>query len=144
MHDERDPRATGAKTGDPAMSQRHVEHFAQLLQHAAREPQPQRLLFVFTAAELPPDASPQQRARFRAVIDKQHERRAARDGFNAERAGAGEEVEHARALKAARIAVHQDIEQRFAQPVRRWPDSLRRRSGNRAAAQSSADNAHRA
>jgi len=41
-----------------------TSHFDQLLQAAAREPQPQRLLFVFTTAELPPDATPAQRARF--------------------------------------------------------------------------------
>jgi hypothetical protein len=39
-------------------------HFGQLLQAAAKQPQPQRLLFVFAGAELPPDATPQQRASF--------------------------------------------------------------------------------
>ena len=41
-------------------------HFQQLLRAAAAEPEPQRLLFVFAAAELPPDATPQQRERFEA------------------------------------------------------------------------------
>lgn len=38
--------------------------FEQLLLAAAAQSDPQRLLFVFAAAELPADASPQQRARF--------------------------------------------------------------------------------
>ena len=43
-----------------------IASFEDLL-HAAREqPQPQRLLFVFTRAELPEDATPEQRARFEA------------------------------------------------------------------------------
>jgi hypothetical protein len=41
-------------------------HFDQLLRAAASQPQPQRLLFVFAAAELPADASPEQRRRFEA------------------------------------------------------------------------------
>jgi len=41
-----------------------TSHFAQLLQAAAAQPQPQRLLFVFAGAELPPDATPAQRAGF--------------------------------------------------------------------------------
>jgi hypothetical protein len=41
-------------------------HFEQLLQAAAAQPEPQRLLFVFAAAELPDDASPAQRKRFAA------------------------------------------------------------------------------
>ena len=39
-------------------------HFELLLQAAASQPEPQRLLFVFAGAELPPDASPAERARF--------------------------------------------------------------------------------
>ena len=38
--------------------------FDQLLQSATAQSEPQRLLFVFAAAELPADASPAQRARF--------------------------------------------------------------------------------
>ncbi|MBA3588592.1 ribonucleotide reductase subunit alpha [Methylibium sp.] len=40
--------------------------FDQLLQAAAAQPDPQRLLFVFAAAELPDDATPAQRERFAA------------------------------------------------------------------------------
>lgn len=42
-------------------------HFQQLLRAATAEPEPQRLLFVFAAAELPPDATTQQRERFEAA-----------------------------------------------------------------------------
>lgn len=38
--------------------------FQHLLNAAAAQPEPQRLLFVFAAAELPADASPAQRADF--------------------------------------------------------------------------------
>ena len=41
-------------------------HFRQLLQAAAAQPDPQRLLFVFAAAELPDDPTPAQRERFAA------------------------------------------------------------------------------
>ena len=42
------------------------DHFQQLLQVAASEPEPQRLLFVFATAELPEDATAEQRERFLA------------------------------------------------------------------------------
>lgn len=38
--------------------------FARLVGMAKQQPEPQRLLFVFAAAELPDDATPEQRARF--------------------------------------------------------------------------------
>lgn len=41
-------------------------HFQQLLQAAAAQAEPQRLLFVFATAQLPDDATPTQRARFLA------------------------------------------------------------------------------
>jgi hypothetical protein len=41
-----------------------ASHFRQLLDAAAAQPEPQRLLFVFAAAELPADATPEQRQRF--------------------------------------------------------------------------------
>ena len=40
--------------------------FEQLLSAAAAQPEPQRMLFVFTGAELPDDATPAQRARYDA------------------------------------------------------------------------------
>lgn len=41
-------------------------HFQQLLQAAAEQPQPQRLLFVFAGAELPDNPTLEQRERFEA------------------------------------------------------------------------------
>ncbi len=41
-------------------------HFDQLLRAASEQPDPQQLLFVFAAAELPDDATPAQRRRFAA------------------------------------------------------------------------------
>ena len=41
-----------------------TSHFRQLVAAALDQPEPQRLLFVFAAAELPDDASPEQRERF--------------------------------------------------------------------------------
>ena len=43
-----------------------ISTFDDLLQAARRQPDPQRLLFVFAAAELPEDCTPEQRARFEA------------------------------------------------------------------------------
>ncbi|MEO7886712.1 MAG: ribonucleotide reductase subunit alpha [Polaromonas sp.] len=40
--------------------------FDDLLQAARAQPEPQRLLFVFTGVELPEDSSPVQRERFKA------------------------------------------------------------------------------
>lgn len=41
-------------------------HFEQLLEAATAQPQPQQLLFVFAAAQLPDDATPEQREGFKA------------------------------------------------------------------------------
>lgn len=43
-----------------------ISSFDDLLRAARAQPEPQRLLFVFAAAELPGDSSPEQRARFKA------------------------------------------------------------------------------
>ena len=51
--------------GDPR-SMNSPSHFDQLLQAAAAQPEPQRLLFVFATAELPDEATPQQRRQFAA------------------------------------------------------------------------------
>ncbi len=47
-------------------SMNSTSHFGQLLQAAAAQPSPQRLLFVFAGAELPDDATQAQRARYEA------------------------------------------------------------------------------
>lgn len=44
----------------------HGSHFTQLLETAAAQSQPQRLLFVFAGAELPDRPTPEQRRRFQA------------------------------------------------------------------------------
>lgn len=43
-----------------------ISSFDDLLLAARQQPEPQRLLFVFTGVELPADATPAQRARFEA------------------------------------------------------------------------------
>ena len=43
-----------------------ISSFDDLIRAAGQQPQPQRLLFVFTTAELPDDATPEQRERFQA------------------------------------------------------------------------------
>ena len=44
----------------------NLSHFDQLLQAAAAQPEPQRLLFVFATADLPEDPTPAQCQRFAA------------------------------------------------------------------------------
>lgn len=44
----------------------NISSFDDLLQAARKQPEPQRLLFVFANAELPDDSSPEQRAEFAA------------------------------------------------------------------------------
>ncbi len=41
-----------------------ISSFDDLLRAARAQPEPQRMLFVFAGAELPDDATPEQRARF--------------------------------------------------------------------------------
>jgi hypothetical protein len=43
-----------------------ISSFDELIRIARQQPEPQRLLFVFTTAELPGDSTPEQRARFEA------------------------------------------------------------------------------
>jgi len=43
-----------------------IENFDDLLRAARSQPEPQRLLFVFAAAELPADSTPEERTRFEA------------------------------------------------------------------------------
>ena len=42
----------------------NITSFDDLLQAARAQPEPQRLLFVFAGAELPPDSTPEQRLQF--------------------------------------------------------------------------------
>ena len=89
------------------------------------------------------DVLPQQRPRLRAVVDEQAKRSAARDRLDAERAGAGEQVEHPRIADGIAIGMRENVEQRLAQAVGGRPDLARGRARDRAPAQSSADDAHR-
>lgn len=57
---------SGDARGMPSSSSSSSSLFDQLLQAAAAQPEPQRLLFVFAEAELPGDADAAQRARFEA------------------------------------------------------------------------------
>ena len=43
-----------------------IASFDDLLQAARRQPEPQRLLFVFAGSELPDDCTPEQRVRYQA------------------------------------------------------------------------------
>ena len=69
---------------------------------------------------------------------------AARQRLQTERAGAGEEVEHARPVKAFREAMRQDVEQRLARAVGGRADRVGARRGQRPAAKLTADDPHRA
>ncbi len=51
---------------DNGIDDMSIECFEDLLQAAVSQPQPQRLLFVFTSAGLPDDATEEQRARYEA------------------------------------------------------------------------------
>ena len=88
------------------------------------------------------DVLAQERARLGAVVDEQRERRAARERFEPERAGAGKKIEHARAGDRIAVGVSEDVEQRLAQPVGGRPHRLRPRRRERAPAQAAADDAH--
>ncbi len=44
----------------------NISNFEDLLQAARKQPDPQRLLFVFAGIELPDESTPEQRARFEA------------------------------------------------------------------------------
>ena len=88
------------------------------------------------------DIVAQQRAGLRAIVDEQRERSPARSGLDAERAGAGEQVEHARAFDRIVIGVDENIEHRLAQAVRGGADLARCGRGQIATLQPSADDTH--
>ena len=56
-------------------------------------------------------------AGFGADVDEDHARRAARQRFEAERAGAGEQIEHAQAIEARADAAGEDVEHRLAHSI---------------------------
>ena len=77
----------------------NITHFDDLIQAARAQPEPQRLLFVFAGAELPADASAEQRRQFDAgeggelaplmCVDKSADELASFEAFAAEAAQAG-------------------------------------------------------
>jgi len=86
-------------TCDDARAMNEVSHFDRLLQAAAAQPEPQRLLFVFAAAGVPEDATASQRQRFAAgaggtltplmCVDKAPAELSGFDALNAESRKAG-------------------------------------------------------
>ena len=81
----------------------------------------------------PPDAEglhvlADEAARLGAFVDEEREGRAARERLEAHRAGAGEQVEHARARDRIVVAVRENVEDRLAQAVRGRADRVRLRS----------------
>src|SRR5262245_2321135 len=88
------------------------------------------------------DVFPHERARLGGIVDEQREDRTARERFEPKRAASGKEIEHAGTAHGIGVSVHEDIEQRLAQPVGGRPDRLRLGCGKRAAAQAPADDAH--
>src|ERR1700730_12159221 len=87
---------------------------------------------------------PDQRPRFGSVIYEQREGRAARYRLQAERTGAGEEIEDAHAGDRIVVAMRQDVEERFTQAVAGGPYVLRLGRRQRASAEPAADDAHSA
>src|SRR5262249_24386169 len=63
------------------------------------------------------DVSAQQCTRFHAFVDKQRVSRAARYCFDAQRAGAREQVEDARAVDRIAVGMREDVEQGLAQAI---------------------------
>src|SRR5712671_646119 len=110
-----------------------------------RGPEPRRIAAKDTADTAKPERSnifAQQRARLGRIVDKQRKGRAARERFEAERAGAGKEIEHARAGDRVAIGMDKNVEQGLAQLVGSRADRVRARRGERAPAQAATDDAH--
>ena len=80
--------------------------------------------------------------RLGVVIDKQCESCAPRQRLDAECAGAGEQVKDAGAGERVIVGVHQNVEQRLAQPIGGGTDRRRFWAGQCAASQPSAHHAH--
>ena len=83
-------------------------------------------------------------ARLRASFDEHHARRAARQRLEAERAGAGEQVEDAQAIEVRAEPAGQDVEHRFADPSAVGRINVIGRREQLLAAKLAGDDAHRA
>src|SRR4029079_12035442 len=90
------------------------------------------------------DVAADRSARRHRFLDEERVGGAAREGLEAEGAGAGEKVEHARALDRVAVGVREDVEDRLAQAIGRRPRVAPRGRGERPAANLTADDAHRA
>src|SRR5262249_52162761 len=71
------------------------------------------------------DIGANERARLGRLIDEQRKGGTARERLDAERAGAGKQIEHAGAGDGIAVGVEENVEQRLAQPVGGRPDRLR-------------------
>jgi hypothetical protein len=92
------------------------------------------------------DIAPDQSAALEMVINEHHEVRSARQRLEAHRAGATEDVEHARLVQRRGLAdaeaVLEDVEQRLARAVARRPDRSVGRRVECRAAMPAGDDAH--
>src|SRR4029077_7462257 len=84
-----------------------------------------------------------QASRLGPLIDEKAKARASRERFEPNRAGAREEVEHARAGDRIAMAMRENIEDRLAQAVGCRPDRPARRGGDDAAAKAAGEDPHR-
>ena len=79
------------------------------------------------------DIRPDRAARSAVCLDEQTERTPARHGFQPERAGACEQVNHARTFeRRGPVCMGKDVKHRLARAVSGWPCAAPFRSGNRA------------
>src|SRR4029079_212989 len=90
------------------------------------------------------DVAADRSARRHRFLDEERVGSAAREGLEAEGAGAGEKVEHARALDRVAMSVREDVEDRLAQAVGGRTGLAPGGRGEQPAAQLTADDAHRA
>src|SRR5947209_4709874 len=88
------------------------------------------------------DVRPDQRPRLGALLDEKRKTCAARERLEPERAGAREQVEHARVRHRIAVTVEEHVEQAFAQPVGGRTDRSGFRAREISAAPSAPDDAH--
>ena len=89
------------------------------------------------------DIGAKNRPRLGAVVDEEREAGAARQRLDRERPRSGEQIDHPRALDMAGKSVLENVEDRFAQPLRGRADGARRRRREHAALETAADDPHR-
>lgn len=84
----------------------------------------------------------QESASLRAIVNEHCGLRAARQGLKSHRSRPGENVDDMRMRSRIAIGMRENIEHGFAQPVRGWPDCIRRRAFQQPALQPAANYAH--